>query len=111
MAQLFSKKTLFIVAALIVVGVIFFVIFPIAIPLVIAFVTAVVLEPLVRLIHQKTKLNRNLAVLIVFLLFLAVMLLTGYLITTKVVSEVIKFVERIPTYIYTINDVWHSRAQ
>ena len=108
MAQLFSKKTLFIVAALIVVGVIFFVIFPIAIPLVIAFVTAVVLEPLVRLIHQKTKLNRNLAVLIVFLLFLAVMLLTGYLITTKVVSEVIKFVERIPTYIYTINDVWHT---
>lgn len=108
LAHIFTKKNTLIVAALIIAGIILYFILPVAIPLILAFITATALEPLVRLTHQKTKLSRNVGVLLVFLLFLALMLLIGYVITTKVVTEVIRFVENIPIYIYTLNDVWQS---
>lgn len=108
MAQIFTKKNLLIAAALILAGVVIYFILPVSVPLILAFITAAALDPLVRLIHGRTKLSRNIAVLLVFLLFLSVMLFLGYVITTKVVTEVIRFAENIPIYIYAINGAWQT---
>lgn len=108
LAHLFTKKNIFIALAVIAIGVIIYFILPVSIPLILAFITAAMLEPLVRLTHQKTKLSRKVAVLLNFLVFLSLMLLLGYVITTRVVTEVIRFTENIPVYIQMMNAVWHT---
>lgn len=108
MAHVFTKKTIVIAFVIIAAGLLVYFVFPVAIPLILAFITAAMLDPLVRITHRKAKLSRNLAVLFIFLIFLSLMLLIGYFITTKVVAEVIRFAENIPVYVNVLNSVWQS---
>lgn len=77
-------------------------ILPISVPLILAFLTALFLNPLVRFNTRRFGISRKLSVTIVFLVFILILATIGTYTTTKVVAQVIKLTENIPTY---INDV------
>lgn len=81
-------------------------ILPVSVPLIIAIITALLLEPLVKLLQKKLNINRKLSVLLVFLLFVFFIGISGYFITTKVITEAIKLVEHAPQYINEITAAW-----
>ncbi|SFB18537.1 sporulation integral membrane protein YtvI [Lentibacillus halodurans] len=87
---------------------IFFFILPISIPLVIALVTALILNPLVRFMQKKIKISRKTSVIIVFLLFLVFLGLSGTFVVTKAVTQVVNFVEDIPSYVTELNDIYET---
>ncbi|MGP4072535.1 sporulation integral membrane protein YtvI [Piscibacillus sp. B03] len=77
-------------------------ILPISVPLILAFLTALFLNPLVHFNTRRFGISRKLSVTIVFLVFILILATIGTYTTTKVVAQVIKLTENIPTY---INDV------
>lgn len=83
---------------LILIAVIFYFILPVSIPLVIALVTALLLNPLVQFIQKKTKVNRKLSVIFVFLLFLIIIGFAGTFVVTKAIGQVVNFVEDVPAH-------------
>lgn len=93
---------------------IFYFILPVSIPIITAFITAIILNPLVRLIQKRTKLNRKLSVIIVFLLFGIVTGFTGTIIVTKAIAQVVNFVEDVPAHVNQLAIIftkWESDFQ
>ncbi len=84
----------------------FLFVLPISIPLVAAFITALFLDPIVKLLFKKTKLSRSSSVIIIFLLFILLVGISSYFITTKVVGEGIQFAQNVPLYVNDINRAW-----
>lgn len=107
---MFRKIILFIIILLLlVVG---YFVLSISIPLIIALITALTLNPLVKFIQNRTRINRKISVLLVFLLFLVVVGFAGGFIVTKAVGQAINFVEDVPSHINKINQVygeWQNR--
>ncbi|SFD83029.1 sporulation integral membrane protein YtvI [Lentibacillus persicus] len=94
--------------------IIFFFILPISVPLVIALITAWILNPLVRLTQKKINLSRKASVIIVFLLFMVFLGISGTFVVTKAVTQVVNFVEEIPSYVTELNSIyanWESDFQ
>ncbi|WP_214483213.1 sporulation integral membrane protein YtvI [Bacillus sp. SM2101] len=102
------RRNLVIALILITVFIIGYLILPVSIPLIIALVTALLLEPIIKLLQNKANISRNLSVFFVFTLFLVFIGVSGYFVTTKVVTEVIKIVENAPTYINEISRAWEK---
>ncbi|MFD2638155.1 sporulation integral membrane protein YtvI [Piscibacillus salipiscarius] len=74
-------------------------ILPISVPLILAFLTALILNPLVRFNTRRFGISRKISVTIVFLIFILILATIGTYTTTKVVGQVIKLTENIPSYI------------
>ncbi|MRX71701.1 sporulation integral membrane protein YtvI [Bacillus lacus] len=106
MTAIFTKKNIIMILSIIVIGLLIYFILPISIPIILALITALLLEPAVRMIVQRGKVKRNVSVLLVFLMFLLLIGISGYFITTKVVGEVIQLAENAPAYVNEINRVW-----
>ncbi|MBY7143749.1 sporulation integral membrane protein YtvI [Virgibacillus sp. NKC19-3] len=81
---------------------------PVSIPLIIALITALALNPLVRFIQRKGKMSRKISVIIVFLLFLIIMGVAGTFAITKATTQVVNFVENVPTYFNELNDIYQD---
>lgn len=81
-------------------------ILPISVPLLVALVTALILNPLVRLLQQKLKISRKTSVIAVFLLFIILAGLTGTFVVTKAVTQVVNFVEEVPSYFQEVNEAY-----
>ncbi len=81
-------------------------ILPISIPLVVAFITALILNPLVRLLQKKVRLSRKASVTIIFLLFLLIVGVAGTFIVTKTVTQVVNFAEDVPSHINKLNEIY-----
>ncbi len=101
-----KKKTFIILLTLIAIIIVGYFILPISIPLIAAFVTALILTPAVNALHKRAKIKRNIAVMIVFTLFIFFIGLTGYFITTQVITQGTQIVENFPQYINDINRAW-----
>lgn len=86
----------------------FYFILPISIPLIVAILTAIMLEPIVQIIHRKLKLNRQLAITLVFTVFTLLLALVTFFVVTKVVAQGIKFIEDAPIYINNVTQMWHQ---
>ncbi|GAB3068115.1 sporulation integral membrane protein YtvI [Virgibacillus ainsalahensis] len=89
-------------------------ILPVSVPLIVAFLTALILNPLVRLIQKKGKLNRKFSVIIVFLLFILFIGVAGTFTISKAVTQVVNLVEDVPVYINQLNDTyteWDNQLQ
>ncbi|MFC4556990.1 sporulation integral membrane protein YtvI [Virgibacillus kekensis] len=84
----------------------FYFIVPISVPLIVALVTALMLNPLIRLLQRKIKISRKNAVIIVFLLFLVVIGLAGSFIVTKAATQVVTFVEDVPSHFNQLNSAY-----
>ncbi|WP_284140927.1 MULTISPECIES: sporulation integral membrane protein YtvI [unclassified Virgibacillus] len=83
-------------------------ILPISVPLIIAFITALILNPVIRSIQTHIKISRKNAVIIVFLLFLILVGITGTLIVTKAVTQVVNFVEDVPEHFNQLNQIYRD---
>ncbi|MFB5660702.1 sporulation integral membrane protein YtvI [Alteribacillus sp. HJP-4] len=105
MSTLFNKKTIIRLLSVILIIAAAYYILPVSGPIILAFLTALILSPLVRFIMDKTKMQRALAVTIVFTLFLCGIGFTGYILITQVVTQVIYFIENLPIYITELNRV------
>lgn len=88
--------------------VIFYFILPVSVPLIVALVTALMLNPLVRLMQRKVKISRKTSVIIVFLLFMILVGFAGSFVVTKAVTQVVTFVEDVPTHFKQINNVYEE---
>ncbi|WP_078554913.1 sporulation integral membrane protein YtvI [Bacillus alkalicellulosilyticus] len=106
MAQYFTKKVVITVLTIILIIILGYYILPVSLPLLFAFFSALILSPAVSLLQDKLKLKRNLAVMIVFTLFVFSIGLGGYFIITKAVTQGVQLVENLPTYINDINRAW-----
>jgi len=53
-------------------------------------------------------MKRQLSVLVVFLMFVILISVSGYILTTKVVGEVVQIAENAPTYINELTKVWEN---
>jgi sporulation integral membrane protein YtvI len=106
LASIFKRKTVFLIIAILIIGIVVYYILPVSIPIISALITALFLEPAVKFFQRKIKLKRKYAVLIVFLVFLLFIGLTSYFVTTKVVGEAVKVVKDAPTYINEISVAW-----
>lgn len=92
----------------------FIFVLPISIPLIVAFVTALILNPIIRLVQKKLKVNRKLSVTIVFLLFLIVLGVVGTFTITRAVTQVVNFVEEVPQHFNELNRIyqdWEGQVQ
>ncbi|WP_066192820.1 MULTISPECIES: sporulation integral membrane protein YtvI [Gracilibacillus] len=78
-------------------------ILPVSIPLILAFLTALILNPLVRLITNRLRLNRKLAVTLVFLLFIICLGVVGFFTVTKTIGQIVNFAENVPSYMMQLN--------
>ncbi|MRH41915.1 sporulation integral membrane protein YtvI [Aquibacillus halophilus] len=78
-------------------------ILPVSIPLILAFFTALFLNPSIRWMQLRFKLNRKIAVTIIFLIFLVIVSVSGSYLVTRAVTHVVNFAENTPTYINQIN--------
>lgn len=85
---------------------VFYFILPVSIPLIVALVTALILNPLVRFLQRKGRISRKTSVIIVFLLFLVFIGISGSFVVTKAVTQVVNFVEDIPTHFNELNNVY-----
>ncbi|MFE8703671.1 sporulation integral membrane protein YtvI [Cytobacillus sp. FJAT-54145] len=106
MSAFFSKRILLIILGIAVIAALIYFILPVSLPILLALITALFLQPLVKLLQNKAKINRRFSVLIVFLIFVFFIGISGYFITTKVITEVIKIVDHAPQYINEITRAW-----
>lgn len=93
---------------------IFFFILPISVPLIVALLTTLLLNPLIKLIQIKLKASRKTAVILVFILFLMLIGVAGTFVVTKAVTQVVNFVEEIPSHFNQLNNIyedWESDLQ
>ncbi|WP_308215523.1 AI-2E family transporter [Sinobaca sp. H24] len=108
MSSFLTKKNMirFLSVLILIVALIF--ILPVSGPIILALLTALALSPLVRLLNEKAKWRRSIAVTVVFILFLISLGIAGYLIITQVVTQAILFVENLPGYIAEVNRSWND---
>ncbi len=107
---MFSKLTRrhWTIITIIIILILSYFVLPIAIPLVVALLTALILNPIVRLLQQKTKFNRKLSVTIVFLLFILVIGFTSTVFVTKAIAQVVNFAEDLPSHFNQLNRIYTS---
>jgi sporulation integral membrane protein YtvI len=106
LSRFFTRRNLLILLGAVITLILGYLILPVSVPIIFAFITALFLETLVKVLQLKTKLNHRLAVLVIFISFLLFVGLTGYFITTKVITEAIKMIQNAPIYISEISYGW-----
>ncbi|MUV36247.1 UPF0118 membrane protein [Lentibacillus sp. JNUCC-1] len=114
MFRFLTKRQWTIILLLVVTVLTLYFILPISVPLVLAFITALILNPVIRMLQKALKASRKMAVLIVFLLFVLVLGLLGTFFVTKAISQVVTFVEEVPAYfneLTVVYDEWEARFE
>lgn len=106
MTRFFTKRNISVLIAILLIALLIYIILPVSVPLIGALLTAMVLEPLVRFLQERMKIGRKFSVTITFIAFLILISFSGYIITTKVITEAVNVVENAPKYINDITIVW-----
>ncbi|MGM0750298.1 MAG: sporulation integral membrane protein YtvI [Bacillota bacterium] len=106
MSKFFTKKVLMITLIILILAIVAFFILPVSVPLITAIITALFLEPAVSFIQKRFSAKRRIAVLSVFILFLLLISVSSFFVTTKVVGEGIKLIEDAPKYVNQLSDIW-----
>ncbi|WP_079480404.1 sporulation integral membrane protein YtvI [Halobacillus salinus] len=111
MFRLLTKKQWILILLAVILAIAAYFILPVAVPLILALVTALFLNPTVRWIQFRFRMNRKMAVTIVFLLFLIFLGLLGTYAVTSAVAQAAQLAANAPAYINQINNVllnWES---
>lgn len=108
MSGLFTKRIIIITLIAILAAAVLYIILPVSIPLIAALITALFLEPAVVYFQKKFKIGRQLSVLGIFLLFVLLIVISGYFLTTTAVTEAIDLIENTPVYINEITNAWYK---
>lgn len=88
------------------ISIISFFVLPVSVTLIMAILTALLLDPAVGFIQRRFSTNRRIAVLTVFIMFLLLISVSAFFVTTKVVGEGIKLIEDAPKYVNQLSDIW-----
>ncbi len=83
-------------------------IMPVSVPLIAALITALILDPIVKLLQSKVSLKRHFLVMIVFTIFTIILGACIFFITTKVVGQAVKLVEDFPQYVNNVSEIWSN---
>ncbi len=107
MQKFFTFKNIFILVALLLIAFLLYSYLSIFMPLILAFFTALILEPLVQLVQRLFRISKRLpAVIIVFILFVMFITTIFYLAITRLVNQVIKFLDGLPYYIADLSYIF-----
>lgn len=108
---MFPYMRLFWIAVLAIVG---YFILPHSFPILLALVTAVVLEPIVRMLQKSLKMRRLYAVLLTFIGFLVLIGGLFYFLVTRIIIEVVELAQWLPHFIVGLSEpvrVWVATVQ
>lgn len=108
MAGIFTRRIIIFSIITIIVAGISYIILPVSIPLIAAFITALFLEPAVVYFQKKFRIGRRLSVLGIFLVFVLLLGVSGYFLTTTAITESIDIIENTPLYINEITNAWYK---
>jgi sporulation integral membrane protein YtvI len=103
-----TKKSVSILIIGVIIICIAFFILPVSLPIVLAFITALFLEPLNKMLTKRLPMKHKLSVIVVFLGFLLLLVISIYFLTTHVVTQAIEFVRQTPEYVNEVNDIWRQ---
>lgn len=92
---------IFLTIALIIIGI---VILPVSIPLVLAFFTALFLNPAIRFLRKRFKINRKVAVTMVFLVFILLLAFIGTYAVTSIITQLVTLAENAPSFVNQLNN-------
>ena len=106
MSKWFTKRNFIIALSIIISILIFFYIIPIAIPIILALLTAMVIDPLVRLVEKKFKWDRKIAVISIFIFILAILSSVLYYTVTRLIGKIIDFTKTAPGHFNTLSGMW-----
>ncbi|PSL50821.1 sporulation integral membrane protein YtvI [Salsuginibacillus halophilus] len=103
MSSFLTKRNIIALTTIIIAAVAAYFILPVSVPILLALFTALILSPVVRIMHERFKMKRNLAVMLTFTTFVLAFATAGYVIALQAVTQVIYFVENLPDYINQMN--------
>lgn len=106
-----TKRIIYFIIGIIFVVFLAILVLPVSVPILLAFFTALLLGPAITIFQVKAKMPRNYAVMLVFLLFLCIIGLGGYFLTSKVISEGVQLVENSPQYVNEIKKMWDNTEE
>ncbi len=106
LSALLNKKILLTILTIIIVGVAAYFVLPVSLPIILALLTALALSPVVRFMTDRLRVRRNLAVMLVFTIFVCSIGIGGYILVTQAVTQIVDFVENLPAYINDLNRAW-----
>lgn len=106
LSGLLTKKILKLATVIILTIMVGFFILPVSVPLLAAFITALLLEPLAKVLQKRTQMKHQLSVTIIFILFVAFIGISSFFLTTKVITEAVNFVQNVPDYVNEVNKAW-----
>lgn len=106
MSKVFTKRN-FIIALTILITILFFIfIVPRIVPILLALFTALIIDPLVRLVEKRFKSKRKLAVITVFIFLLALFSSIFYYTATRLIGKIIDFTKAAPDYFNKLSAMW-----
>ncbi|WP_026570481.1 MULTISPECIES: sporulation integral membrane protein YtvI [Sediminibacillus] len=103
MFRYLSKRQWILIIAAILILIAGYFILPVSVPLILALLTAMFLNPAIRWLQYRFKMNRKFSVTIIFLIFLLVISLVGTYFVTRAVTHVVNFAENAPSYVNQLN--------
>jgi sporulation integral membrane protein YtvI len=83
-------------------------ILPVSVPLILAFITALFLTPAVKMLAGRSRISRNTAVFIVFVVFAGLLALLVYFVLTRALTQLNTFFDNLPVIINEVNLAWMS---
>lgn len=95
-----------ILLSIIIIILIFIYIIPISLPIIFALFTALLIDPLVRLVERQFKWNRKTAVISVFIFILAIISSLLYYTVTRLIGKIIDFTKAAPGHFNTLSGFW-----
>ena len=104
--KFFTKRNFFIALGIILLILIFIYIIPVAVPIILALLTALLIDPLVRLVENKFKWKRKIAVISVFIFILVILSSTLYYTVTQLIGKIIDFTKAAPEYFNKLSGIW-----
>lgn len=106
MSRWFTKRNFIILLSIVAVILFFIYILPAALPILFALVTAMLIDPLVKLVEKQFKWNRQPAVISIFIFILAIISFLLYFTVTSLIGKIIDFTKAAPGYFNTLSGVW-----
>lgn len=106
MSKWFTKRNFMILLSIIIIILIFIYIIPISLPIIFALFTALLIDPLVRLVERQFKWNRKTAVISVFIFILAIISSLLYYTVTRLIGKIIDFTKAAPGHFNTLSGFW-----
>ncbi|WP_040286962.1 sporulation integral membrane protein YtvI [Sporosarcina koreensis] len=106
MSKWLTKRTLFILlfAVIAITALVF--ILPVSIPLILALLTALLIDPLVKLVERRFKWKRKLAVISVFIFVVLLVAVGIYYSVTSLIGRIVQFTKDAPEYLNSLSGVW-----